>query len=173
MHENREDEGRGRIASSFFNVNMILKEEIKKVAEAKIKQLDGFFVDLKVNTANVITLFFDRMDGVRIEHCLEISKYIEDNFDRDIEDYELTVCSAGLENPFKVDEQYHKYNGHEVRVLLNNGKREKGIILSYENNILTLEKKKKNKGNTKKHIFDNVLIPTNEIKETKLKINFK
>ena len=152
---------------------MIEKEEIKKVAESKIKELDGFFVDVKVNTANVITLFFDRMEGVQVEHCLEISKHIEGYFDRDLEDYELTVCSAGLDNPFIVDEQYHKYNGEEVGVLLTNGKRKKGVILSYENNLLTLEIRKKEKGSKKKYILDKVSIPKSEIKETKLKINFK
>ena len=84
----------------FLHNNMIAEEEIRKVVEPKIKELDGFFVDRKVNTANVITLFFDRKDGVQIEHCLALSKHIEEHFDRDIEDYELTVCSAGLDNPF-------------------------------------------------------------------------
>ena len=113
----------------FYIVNMIASEEIRKVAEVKIKQIDGFFVDVKINTANVITIFFDRMDGVQVEHCLELSKHIEKHFDRDVEDYELTVCSAGLDNPFMVDQQYHKYKGKEVGVLLKNGKRLKGIIL--------------------------------------------
>ena len=67
------------------------------------------FVDVKVNTANVITVFFDRMEGVQVEHCLLISKYIEEYFDREVEDYELTVCSAGLDNPFMVDEQYQPH----------------------------------------------------------------
>ena len=57
---------------------MIAKEAIRKVAEVKIKELGGFFVDVKINTANVIMLFFDRMDGVNVEHCLAISKHIED-----------------------------------------------------------------------------------------------
>ena len=148
---------------------MIAKEDIRKVAEPKIKELDGFFVDLKVNAANGITLFFDRMDGVQVEHCLVISKHIEEHFDRDIEDYELTVCSAGLDNPFMVDQQYHKYNGKEVSVLLTNGRREKGIILSYENDILTLAVAKKKK----QSIIEEVVISKEEIKETKLKINFK
>ena len=152
---------------------MIAKEEIRKVAEPKIKELDGFFVDVTVNTANVITLFFDRMDGVQVEHCLAISKHIEEHFDRDIEDYELTVCSAGLDNPFMVDQQYHKYNGKEVGVLLTNGKRHKGIILSYENDALTLEVAKKKKGSKKENIIEEVVIPKIAIKETKLKINFK
>ena len=152
---------------------MIAKEEIRKVAESKIKELDGFFVDVKVNTANVITLFFDRMDGVQVEHCLAISKHIEQHFDRDVEDYELTVCSAGLDNPFMVDQQYHKYNGKEVGVLLTNGTRKRGIILSYENDTLTLEVAKKKKGSKKENIIEQVMIPKVEIKETKVKINFK
>ena len=152
---------------------MITKEEIRKVAEPKINELDGFFVDLKVNTANIITLFFDRNDGVQVEHCLAISKHIEENFDRTIEDYELTVCSAGLDNPFMVDQQYQKYNSKEVGVLLTNGKRHKGVILSYKNDILTLEVAKKKKGSRKEKIIEQVVIPKSEIKETKLKINFK
>jgi len=125
---------------------MISKEEIKKVSEPKIKDLDGFFVDVKVNTANVITVFFDRMDGVQVEHCLAISKYIEEHFDREVEDYELTVCSAGLDNSFMVAEQYQKYKGEEVGVLLTNGKRKTGIILSYEETLmLEVVKKEKRK----------------------------
>jgi ribosome maturation factor RimP len=152
---------------------MIAKEEIRKVAEPKIRELDGFFVDVKVNTANVIAVFFDRLEGVQVEHCLTISKHIEEHFDRDVEDYELTVCSAGLDNPFMVEEQYHKYNGKEVGVLLTNGKRKTGIILSYIDDVLKLEVAKKRKGSRKEYILEEVEIPQNEIKETKLKINFK
>ena len=151
---------------------MISKEEIRKVAEPKIIEQGGFFVDVKVNTANVIIVFFDRMEGVQVEHCLLISKYIEEYFDREVEDYELTVCSAGLDNPFMVDEQYQKYIGKEVGVLLTNGKRKTGIILSYDESLL-LEVVKKKKGNRKDYILEEVSIPKEEIKETKLKINFK
>ena len=151
---------------------MISKEEIKKVAEPKIKELDGFLVDVKVNSTNVITVYFDRMEGVQVGHCLVISKYIEEHFDREIEDYELTVCSAGLDNSFMVDEQYQKYLGKEVGVLLTNGKRKTGIILSYDD-VLMLEVAKKKKGSRKEYIVEEVSIPKDEIKETKLKINFK
>ena len=151
---------------------MIAKQEIIKVAESKIKELDGFLVDVKVNTANVITVFFDRMEGVRVGHCLEISKYVEEHFDREIEDYELTVCSAGLDNSFIVDKQYKKNIGKEVGVLLKNGKRKRGVILSYDEALL-LEVEKKKKGSRKEYIVEEVSIPKDEIKETKLKINFK
>ena len=151
---------------------MIAKEEIRKVAEPKIKELNGFLVDVKVNTANVITVFFDRMEGVQVEHCLAISKYVEEHFDREVEDYELTVCSAGLDNSFRVDEQYQKYIGKEVGVLLKNGRRKKGVILSFDDALL-LEVEKKKKGSRKEYILEEVSIPKDEIKETKLKINFK
>ncbi len=152
---------------------MIAEEKIKEVAKEKIKDLGGFFVDLKVTQGNSITLFFDRFDGVKVEHCVEISKHIEDVFDRDIEDYSLTVCSAGLESPFVVDQQYHKYKGKEVKVLLTNGKRKKGIILSYEGDNLFLQIEKKKKGSKKEKIIDKIIISKSQIKETKLKINFK
>ena len=124
---------------------MITQDEIIRVAELKVKEINGFLVDVKVNTANVITVFFDRMEGVQVENCLEVSKHIEEYFDREVEDYELTVCSAGLDNPFMVDEQYQKYIGKEVGVLLSNGKRKSGTLLSYED-TLTLEVRRKKKG---------------------------
>ena len=68
---------------------------------------------------------------------------------RDTQDYELIFCSAGLDNPFVVDQQYYKHKGKEVGVLLKNGKRQRGIILSYENQILKLEIEKKKKGKSK------------------------
>ena len=151
---------------------MVSKKEIIKVAAPKIKELDGFLVDVKVNTANVITVFFDRTEGVQVEHCLEISKYVEEHFDREIEDYELTVCSAGLDNAFMVGKQYQKNIGKEVGVLLKNGKRKRGVILSYDDALL-LEVEKKKKGSRKEYIVEKVSIPKDEIKETKLKINFK
>ena len=151
---------------------MITQDEIRRIAEPKVKAINGFLVDVKVNTANVITVFFDRMEGVQVENCLEVSKHIEEYFDREVEDYELTVCSAGLDNPFMVDEQYQKYIGKEVGVLLSNGKRKSGTLLSYED-TLTLEVRRKKKGSRKEYIVEEVSIPKEEIKETKLKINFK
>jgi len=151
---------------------MIAQDEIIRVAELKVKEINGFLVDVKVNTANVITVFFDRTEGVQVENCLEVSKHIEEYFDREVEDYELTVCSAGLDNPFMVDEQYQKNIGKEVGVLLSNGKRKSGTLLSYEDTLI-LEVRKKKKGSRKEYIVQEVSISKEEIKETKLKINFK
>ena len=72
-----------------------------------------------------------------------------------------------------VDQQYYKHIGKEVGVLLKNGKRQKGIILSFDEQKLKLQSAKKKKGTKKERIIEEILIPKSEIKETKLKINFK
>jgi len=151
---------------------MISREKIVEVITPKIIDMGGFLVDVKVNTYNAISIFFDRIEGVTLEHCKQLTKYFEDNFDREKEDYALTVCSAGLDSAFKVDEQYWKNIGNEVGVLLNNGKREKGIILSYDDKLI-LHSFKKKKGSRKEYVEKEIVIPREEIKETKLKINFK
>ncbi len=151
---------------------MLLKEDIRKVALDKAVELDGYIVDITVSNTNVITIYFDRDSGVHIDDCLAISKHIHDHFDRDDEDYELTVCSPGLTNPFKIKEQYLKHQGQEVVVKKRDGKKISGVLKEYNDNI-TLEVLKKDKAHNKQYTLNDVMIPFEEIKETKLKINFK
>ena len=151
---------------------MILKEEISKIAKVKAKELEGYIVDVTVSSSNDIVVYFDRKEGVKIDQCVSISKYINENFDREIEDYALTVCSPGLSNPFKVKDQYINNQGKEVTVKKNDGKRISGILKKYDKQ-LTLEVKKKKKGSKVDYITNDIIIPFEQIKETKLKINFK
>jgi ribosome maturation factor RimP len=151
---------------------MLLKEDIKKVASEKALDINGFVVDVKMSTNNIITIYFDKNEGVLVNDCLEISRHIHESFDRDVEDYELTVCSPGLTNPFKVKEQYIKHQGKEVSVKTIDGKRRSGILKRL-NTKLTLEVLKKKKGSHKDYLLKDVVIPFEEIEETKLKINFK
>lgn len=151
---------------------MIAKEDIVRIVKPKIKEIGGYLVDVKINTNNIITIYIDSIKGVLVEDCLQVSRHFEENFDREIEDYGLTVCSSGLERPFVVPEQYKKNIGNEVKVLLKNGKRERGVILSYDKELV-LDVVKKNKNNKKKDIMSELRIAKEDIKETKLKINFK
>ena len=151
---------------------MLLKEKIKKYASEKALEIDGFVVDVNISANNVITIFFDKNNGVLVDDCLVISKYIQEKFDKDVEDYELTVCSPGLTNPLKVKEQYIKNIGKEVSVKTNDGKRKTGILKNFETDLV-LEVQKKKKGSRKDYVIEDIAIPYEEIKETKLKINFK
>lgn len=152
---------------------MLLIDNIKEAATKKANEINGFIVDVNISTNNSIEVLFDKVNGVHIDDCLSISKYIHSEFDRDVEDYSLTVCSPGLTNPFKVKEQYFKNRGKEVVIKKNDGKRISGILrdlLSNDNIILDVKKKIKN---TKNHSLQEIVVSLNEIKETKLKINFK
>ena len=151
---------------------MILKEEISNIAKVKAKELEGYIVDVTVSSNNDIVVYFDSKEGVKIDQCVLISKYINENFDREIEDYALTVCSPGLSNPFKIKDQYINNQGKEVTVKKNDGKRISGVLKKYDKQ-LTLEVKKKKKGSKEDYIINDIIIPFEQIKETKLKINFK
>tara|TARA_B100001758_G_scaffold94986_1_gene81146 strand:- start:5 stop:460 length:456 start_codon:yes stop_codon:yes gene_type:complete len=151
---------------------MILKEEIEKIASVKAKELNGCIVDVTISSGNDIVVYFDKIGGVQIDECVSINKSINDYFDRNIEDYALTVCSPGLTNPFKIKAQYEINKGREVIVKKSNGKKVSGTIVGSEDQ-LTLAVKKKEKGSRNKYVFNDLIIPYNEIKETRLKIKFK
>ena len=151
---------------------MILKEEIEKIANVKAQELNGCIVDVTISSGNDIVVYFDKIGGVQIDECVSINKSINDYFDRNIEDYALTVCSPGLTNPFKIKAQYEINKGREVIVKKSNGKKVSGTIVGSEDQ-LTLAVKKKEKGSRNKYVFNDLIIPYNEIKETRLKIKFK
>ena len=152
---------------------IILKENIKEAAIKKANEINGFIVDVNISANNSIEVLFDKENGVHIDDCLSISRYIHSEFDRDVEDYSLTVCSPGLTNAFKVKEQYLKNKGKEVIIKKNDGKRISGILRDLLlNDDVILDVKKKTK-NTKNYSIQEVVVSLSEIKETKLKINFK
>ena len=151
---------------------MILREEISKIAEIKANELKGYIVDVTVSSSNDIVVYFDSKQGVKIDQCVSISRFINENFDREVQDYALTVCSPGLTSAFKVKNQYINNQGKEVTVKKNDGKKISGILKKYDTQ-LTLEVKKKKKGSKADYIFKDVIIPFEQIKETRLKINFK
>jgi len=151
---------------------MISKEKVRGIVEEQVSEMGCFLVDIQTNVSNNITVFFDKNRGIFVDDCRILSKHIEEYLDRDEEDYELTVCSPGLENPLMVDEQYQKYIGKEIGIQLTDGKRKKGILISY-NEVLIIEVSKKKKGSKKEYILKQIEIPKDKIKETKLKINYK
>ena len=90
----------------------------------------------------------DHADGVWIEDCVELSRFIEEHLNRDEEDYELEVGSAGLGQPFKVPQQYINFIGKEVEVLDKDGKKYKGTLKSVDGNdfVVTVNEKVKVEG---------------------------
>lgn len=89
-----------------------------------------FLVDASVDEQNKITVEIDHKDGVWIEDCCELSRFIEEHFDRDVEDFELEVGSAGIGQPFKVLQQYINSIGYDVELLTADGKKMEGSLKS-------------------------------------------
>ena len=151
---------------------MISKERVKELALEKIVELDYFLVDVKVSSTNEITVLFDKDEGVGIKECLFVSSHIERMLERDIEDYQLTVCSPGIDKAFVVKEQYLKNIDRDVKVKTDEGDIIKGELKSYSDENIVVETSKKQK-KTKELLIEQITIPTDKIKETKLIIKFK
>jgi len=155
---------------------MIDKEIVKQIVENFTRNTTVFPVTVEVKPGNIVVVEIDSEDLVGIDDCSALSKYIESKLDRDIEDYELEVGSAGISQPFKILRQYLKNIGNEVEVLTKKGKKLYGILkdANEENIVLTMEKQEKPEGAKRKIIVEEDLTFTyEEIKHTKYLIRFK
>lgn len=107
---------------------MIDKALLEQTVDEVISGTDLFVVDIAVTPDNRIVVEIDSPSAVDIDTCAAITRRIEERFDRDVEDYELEVGSAGLTAPFKVRGQYLKNIGNEVEVLTGDGRKLRGVL---------------------------------------------
>ena len=107
---------------------MISKAKVTEIVNEWLAEKEYFLVDVSVSADNCVSVEIDHADGVWIEEGVVPSRHIEANLDRDVEDYELEVGSAGIGQPFKVLRQYINHIGKEVEVLAKDGKKYRGIM---------------------------------------------
>lgn len=107
---------------------MIDSKIVKNLVEEWLEGKEYFFVDATVDKENRIVVEIDHKDGVWIEDCCELSRYIESKLDREVEDYELEVGSAGIGQPFKVLQQYINNIGNDVELMPADGKKIEGQL---------------------------------------------
>ena len=155
---------------------MIDKNVVKKLVEEWLQDKEYFLVSVEISLDNRIVVEIDHADGVWIEDCVALSRYIEEHLSRDEEDYELEVGSAGLGQPFKVPQQYINFVGKEVEVLDADGVKVKGILKAVDGNDFTVgvEEKVKVEGKKRpvKQEVDHVY-QMDKVKYTKYLISFK
>lgn len=108
---------------------MIDKQKLTETVEEAIKGTSIFIVDITISKDNSIIVELDSDDSMDIDMCTSISRKIESVFDRDVEDYELEVGSAGLTSPFKVKRQWQKNLGNEIEVLTKDGRKLTGVLV--------------------------------------------
>lgn len=153
---------------------MIDKLKIAELVNEKLTD-DQFLVDVTVSSSNVIHIMVDSDTGISINQIVEISRYVESKLDREVEDFELSVFSAGLSEPFRLVRQYKKNIGTEIDVVLGLGQKLSGKLLSADEHGIELEvtTKEKTEGSKKKELVTRVhKFDYQEIKEAKKILKF-
>lgn len=158
---------------------MIAKSVVEELVNERLAEMEGYFlVDIKISKNNVIKVEIDNINGrVAIDDCVRVSRNVEHNLDREEEDFELTVSSAGLDKPLRVLKQFKKAVGAQVTVYPGDGQKkvegemisvdEKGFVIRTQTKE-RVEGKKKKEWVTREHPFK-----YDEIKEVKRIISFK
>ncbi|MBQ8157433.1 MAG: ribosome assembly cofactor RimP [Prevotella sp.] len=154
---------------------MINKDTIKTLVEEWLKKGDYFLVDI-VMDGDRIVVEIDHKEGVWIEDCAELSRYLQEQLGDELGDYELEVGSAGLGQPFKVEQQYQNHVGDEVEVLTADGKKLSGVLKAVEGRMFTLTTTEKQIPEGKKRpvkVEVDKEFSMDEVKSTKYVLNFK
>jgi ribosome maturation factor RimP len=154
---------------------MINKETIKTLVEEWLKKGDYFLVDIMMDGDRIV-IEIDHAEGVWIEDCAELSRYLQEQLGDELGEYELEVGSAGIGQPFKVEQQYQNHVGDEVEVLTTEGKKFTGVLKSVEDRrfVVTVKEKQVPEGKKRPVAVDvDKEFSMDEVKSTKYVLNFK
>lgn len=155
---------------------MIEKSLVRKLVDEWLTGKDYFLTDLTISADDRIVVEIDHKDGVWIEDCVELSRFIEDGLNRDKEDFELEVGSAGIGQPFKVLRQYEIHQGESVEVVTADGRKMEGTLsgVTPEEFTLTVKEKVRQEGKKRPVMVDrDITLRYDEVKSTKYLIKFK
>ncbi|ALR32627.1 MULTISPECIES: ribosome assembly cofactor RimP [Chryseobacterium] len=136
---------------------------------------DLFLIDLKFSAGDDITVILDGDNGVSLQDCLDASRAIEFNMDREEHDFSLQVMSAGLSEPLATPRQFAKNLGREIEVLLNDSTKIEGELAKIDEEKITLilrYRKPKDIGKGKVDVEEEKEIPYSEIKKALVTIKF-
>ena len=155
---------------------MIEKKTVSQIVEEWLEGKDYFLVEVTVSPDDKIVVEIDHAEGVWIEDCVELSRFIESKLNREEEDYELEVGSAGIGQPFKVLEQYYNHVGSDVEVLTKDDRKLTGVLkdADEEKFVVAVQKKVKVEGAKRPKLMEeDETFRYDEIKYTKYLISFK
>ena len=155
---------------------MIEKKTVSQIVEEWLEGKDYFLVEVTVSPDDKIVVEIDHAEGVWIEDCVELSRFIESKLNREEEDYELEVGSAGIGQPFKVLQQYYNHVGSDVEVLTKDGRKLTGVLkdADEEKFVVAVQKKVKVEGAKRPKLMEeDEIFRYYEIKYTKYLISFK
>ena len=155
---------------------MITKETVRTLVEEWLAEGDYFLVDIQMGDADRIVIEIDHADGVWIEDCAELSRFLQERLGDELGEYELEVGSAGLGQPFKVAQQYANHVGDEVEVIDQEGKKTVGTLKSVDGErfVVTAKEKQVPEGKKRPVLVDvDREFGMSQVKSTKYLLNFK
>lgn len=150
--------------------------DIRKAMEPEVEARGCFIVEITVSSDNDIEFVFEKEEGiVDMGDCVALNDIFLDKFDRDIEDYALTMTSAGLDQPFKVLKQYKKAIGEKVEAKIKGGKKLVATLTDATEESITLKYSVKEavEGKKKKELVEHVdTFPMTEVNSVRPYIEF-
>lgn len=156
----------------FICLLMIDKEKIVDIATQWLEASDAVLVGVKCSATNVVEVLIDSLVGVQIDKCIELSRHIESHFDREVEDFELTVASYSVSDPFVHQVQFQKNVGRQVEIIMSvGGAKVKGEFVEFDDESVSIkyEKKVEVEGKKRKQLMEFTdKISRSEIKTIKL-----
>ena len=155
---------------------MIERNAVKTVVEEWLSGNDYFLVDVTFTPDDRIVVEIDHADGVWIEDCAELSRFMQERLGDELGEYELEVGSAGIGQPFKVEQQYINHVGKDVEVLDAEGKKVQGVLKQVDGRdfVVTVKEKQKLEGKKRPQLVDvDKTFNMDNIKYTKYLLSFK
>jgi ribosome maturation factor RimP len=150
---------------------MITEKQLSGLIQNFLRGSDKFLIEVVIKASNHIMVFIDGDHGVTIDDCKGLSRYLEQNLDRETEDFDLVVSSAGADRPLKIPRQYLRYIGKKLEVAAVNGTKAEGLVLAANDEGIKLEVEIKK---SKKEIVKNIMaLSYVEIKSAKAVLSFK
>lgn len=155
---------------------MDFKTKIEELLQRFLSEReDLFLLDLKISAANDITVILDGDQGVTLQDCLDASRAIEFNMDREEHDFSLQVMSAGISEPLTMPRQYAKNIGRTVHITKIDNSEIEGELQNADENaavLLLRYRKAKEIGKGKVDVEEQVVIPYEDIKKAVVTIKF-
>ena len=158
------------------NVIMDFRAKVEQLVHEFLEtRKDLYLVDLKISAGDDITVILDGDEGLSLQDCLDASRAVEFNLDREEHDFSLQVMSPGLSEPLKLPRQFKKNMGREIEVLLNSDEKIQGEVVAVDEDKVTIVlryRRPKLVGKGKEDVVENKEIPYTEIKKALVVIKF-
>ena len=162
--------------SPLFIQKMDFKSKVKDLLEQGLAEHpELFLIDFSISPDYKISVVIDGDNGVNLQDCIDVSRSIEHNLDREEQDFSLEVASAGATAPLKFPRQYKKNIGRTAREVTTETEKIEAKLVNANEEAIKLEwkaREPKKIGKGKETVVKKAEIPYISIKKAVVVISF-